>query len=103
LKGKEVADDELEREKWKKQIENHKRCVRSSAVLFVVSLKRPRAIFRLVELIHNLLEISLAPSIASGCIVCARGWDGHPVGPGADEVSFTRYLGDLGLPAVSSR
>ncbi|KAF8162971.1 hypothetical protein B0H34DRAFT_744517 [Crassisporium funariophilum] len=42
LKGKEVENDELEKEKWKKQISDHK---------------------NLAEIIHNLLEISLAPSV----------------------------------------
>lgn len=42
LKGKEVENEDLEKEKWKKQIEDHK---------------------QLAEIIHNLLEISLAPSV----------------------------------------
>ncbi|KAK0210568.1 hypothetical protein DFS33DRAFT_302757 [Desarmillaria ectypa] len=42
LKGKEVENEDLEKEKWKKKISDHK---------------------SLVENIHNLLEISLAPSV----------------------------------------
>ncbi|KAJ7134972.1 hypothetical protein C8R43DRAFT_894524 [Mycena crocata] len=42
LKAKDGEDEEKEREKWKRQIEDHK---------------------ELAELIHNLLEISLAPSV----------------------------------------
>ncbi|KAF8911941.1 hypothetical protein CPB84DRAFT_1812127 [Gymnopilus junonius] len=42
LKGKQVATEDLEKDKWKKQIEDHK---------------------QLAEIIHNLLEISLAPSV----------------------------------------
>ncbi|CAA7267658.1 unnamed protein product [Cyclocybe aegerita] len=42
LKGKEVESDELERERWRKQISDHK---------------------ELAEIMHNLLEISLAPSV----------------------------------------
>ncbi|KAF8964027.1 hypothetical protein BDZ97DRAFT_1904591 [Flammula alnicola] len=42
LKGKEVENEDVEKEKWKKQIMDHK---------------------QLAEIIHNLLEISLAPSV----------------------------------------
>ncbi|KAF9483772.1 hypothetical protein BDN70DRAFT_904058 [Pholiota conissans] len=42
LKGKETETEDLEKEKWKKQIFDHK---------------------QLAETIHNLLEISLAPSV----------------------------------------
>ncbi|KAF9009359.1 hypothetical protein BDQ17DRAFT_1388235 [Cyathus striatus] len=42
LKGKEVENEDLERERWRKRIDDHK---------------------NLAEYIHNLLEISLAPTV----------------------------------------
>ncbi|KAK0199205.1 hypothetical protein DFS33DRAFT_1388905 [Desarmillaria ectypa] len=48
LKGKEVENEDLEKEKWKKKISDHK---------------------SLVENIHNLLEISLAPSVPASSAI----------------------------------
>lgn len=62
-KGKELTeeDEEAEREKWKKRIDDHKRCV-FSFFPFVVVLGLYH-LCRLVEYIHNMLEISLSPSV----------------------------------------
>jgi protein SMG6 len=61
LKGKEVENDDFEKEKWKKQMSDHK-----TSVLFVVLrifLSKTDMISSLAENIHNLLEISLSPSV----------------------------------------
>jgi len=62
LKGKEVESDELEKEKWKKQMSDH-----STLVFFVIYweyfLPKTVKIFSLAKNIHNLLEISLSPSV----------------------------------------
>jgi hypothetical protein len=64
LKAKDGQDDEAERdkerEKWKRQIQDHKEHVQFYSAFS--STNKPRT-HRLAEIIHNLLEISLAPSV----------------------------------------
>jgi hypothetical protein len=62
LKGKEVESDDLEKEKWKKQMSDHKTLVFFS-LLLLVFLSKTDIITSLAENIHNLLEISLSPSV----------------------------------------
>lgn len=61
LKGKEVESEDLEKEKWKKQMNDHKTLV--FFLLHLVFLFEMDIITSLAENIHNLLEISLSPSI----------------------------------------
>ena len=61
LKGKEVENDELEKEMWRKQIHDHKEYVPLRIILSFIYTHL--AVSRLAEIIHNLLEISLAPSV----------------------------------------
>lgn len=64
LKAKDGQDDEAERdkerEKWKRQIQDHKEHVQFYSAFS--STNKPWT-HRLAEIIHNLLEISLAPSV----------------------------------------
>ena len=59
LKGKEVENEDLEKEKWKKQIFDHK----ESVLLSYLLRHGIKHLYRLADTIHNLLEISLAPSV----------------------------------------
>ena len=61
LKGKEVENDDLEKEKWKKQLSDHKTLV--FIVITSYFLSKTDIIISLAENIHNLLEISLSPSV----------------------------------------
>jgi protein SMG6 len=60
LKGKEVDNDDLEKEKWKKQMSDHKMSVPPANS---ISYLKTDIITSLAENIHNLLEISLSPSV----------------------------------------
>ena len=62
LKGKEVENDDLEKEKWKKQMSNHKTSV-FFGFLWIFFYLNGYNFSRLAENIHNLLEISLSPSV----------------------------------------
>jgi protein SMG6 len=61
LKGKEVENEDLEKEKWKKQLSDHKTLVFN--VITSYFLSKTDIITSLAENIHNLLEISLSPSV----------------------------------------
>ena len=60
LKGKEVENKDLEKEKWKKQLSDHKMLV---FIVITSYLSKTDIITSLAENIHNLLEISLSPSV----------------------------------------
>ena len=60
LKGKEVENEDLEKEKWKKQLSNHKMLV---FIVITSYLSKTDIITSLAKNIHNLLEISLSPSV----------------------------------------
>ena len=60
LKGKEVENEDLEKEKWKKQLSDHKMFV---FIVITSYLSKTDIITSLAENIHNLLEISLSPSV----------------------------------------
>ena len=62
LKGKEVENDDLEKEKWKKQMSDHKTSV-FFGFLRIFFYLNGYNFSRLAENIHNLLEISLSPSV----------------------------------------
>ena len=59
LEGKETENEELEKEKWKKQIFNHK----ESVLLSYPFLHCIEYQFRLADTIHNLFETSLPPFV----------------------------------------
>lgn len=61
LKGKEVENEDLEKEKWKKQISDHKMLVYLR--YFLGNISHSKHFTSLAENIHNLLEISLSPSV----------------------------------------
>ena len=60
LKGKEVENEDLEKEKWKKQLSDHKMLV---FIVITSYLSKTNIITSLAENIHNLLEIFLSPSV----------------------------------------
>lgn len=59
-RARDVSDEELEQQKWLKLISDHKRYVHSSLPL-LLPLLIPHS--RLADMMHNLMEISLAPSV----------------------------------------
>ena len=61
LKGKEVENEDLEKEKWKKQISDHKMSV--PFPLSLGDISKTNILASLAENIHNLLEISLSPFV----------------------------------------
>ena len=60
LKGKEVENKDLEKEKWKKQLSDHKMLV---FIVITSYLSKTNIITSLAENIHNLLGIFLSPSV----------------------------------------
>ena len=58
IRGKEIENFELEKEKWKRRLTDHKKCVFSCCPLQIFDF-----IYRLADIISELLTISLAPSV----------------------------------------